>query len=101
MILYDMTGSPGLVVPCRAVALLEIEQEEKGKRFRNDRVLFVPAKGGHFTLREAEKRDLERFFCDAIADTGKLLHILGWHGAEAAATEVDRCRRRFEDRAAA
>jgi inorganic pyrophosphatase len=44
MILYDVTGSLGLVVPCRTVAVLEVEQEERGQRFRNDRVLFAPAK---------------------------------------------------------
>jgi inorganic pyrophosphatase len=100
MILTDVIGFPGLVVPCRAVAVLDVDQEERGKRFRNDRVLFVPAKGSDLVPDEKEKRDLERFFCDAVADTGKVLHILGWRGADAAAAEVERCCRRFEKRAA-
>jgi inorganic pyrophosphatase len=101
MILYDATGFPGLVVPCRAVAVLEVEQEERGWRFRNDRVLFVPAKAEDPALGEAEKRGLERFFCDAVAGTEKVLHILGWRGADAAAAEVARSCRRFRKAAAA
>jgi inorganic pyrophosphatase len=101
MILYDMVGFPGLVVPCRPVAVLDVDQEEQGKRFRNVRVFFVPAKGPEFALEEKEKHDLERFFCDAVADTGKMLHMLGWRGADAAEAEVERCCRRFRKRAAA
>jgi inorganic pyrophosphatase len=100
MILHDMIGFPGLVVPCRAVAVLDIEQEERGSRFRNDRVLFVPANAAHIALAEKEKCELERFFCDAIADTGKVLHVVGWRDAEAAEAEVDRCCRRFRKQAA-
>jgi inorganic pyrophosphatase len=100
MILSDMTGFPGLVVPCRAVAVLDVEQEEGGKRFRNDRVLFVPAKAADVVLEEQDKRDLERFFCAAVEGTEKVLHVLGWRGAEAAEVEVDRCCRRFGKQAA-
>jgi len=100
MILYDMTGFPGLVVPCRAVGLIEIDQEERGRRFRNDRVLFAPAKGAEVTLEENERRSIERFFCDAVADTEKFLHVLGWRGAEVAEAEVERCCNRFRKQAA-
>jgi type IV pilus biogenesis protein CpaD/CtpE len=87
-------------VPSRAVAVLDIDQEERGRRFRNDRVLFVPESAPDTILDDAEKRNLERFFCDAVADTSKVLHILGWRGAEAAAAEVERCCRRFRKEAA-
>jgi inorganic pyrophosphatase len=100
MVLYDATGFPGLVVACRAVAILEVVQEEQGRRFRNDRVLFVPAAAAESRLDEAEKRNLERFFCDAVAGTGKVLHLLGWRGADAAAAEVERSCRRFRKEAA-
>jgi inorganic pyrophosphatase len=101
MILYEMSGHPGLVVPCRAVAVLEVEQAERGERFRNDRVLFAPAKAPDPGLDESRKRSLERFFGAAVEGTEKRLHILGWRGPEAAAAELARCRRRFQDRAAA
>jgi inorganic pyrophosphatase len=101
MILHDMTGFPGLVVPCRAVAVLDVDQEEQGRRFRNDRVLFVPAKGLHITLGDKERRDLVRFFCDAVEGTPKVLHVLGWRGADAAEAEVERCCRRFREAEAA
>lgn len=100
MILYDVTGFPGLVVPCRAIAVLEIDQAEQGRRFRNDRVLFVPAKAPDPALDEDEKRKLEHFFCEAVAGTGKRLHILGWRDSDAAMAEIDRCCRRFRKQAA-
>lgn len=100
MILYDVTGFPGLVVPCRAIAVLEVEQEEQGRRFRNDRVLFIPAEAEDIPLDEDEKRKLARFFCDAVAGTGKALHFLGWRGADAADAEVDRCCQRLRKQAA-
>jgi inorganic pyrophosphatase len=100
MILYEVTGFPGLVVPCRAIAVLEVDQEEQGRRFRNDRVMFAPGKAPEPALGENEKRKLEQFFCEAVAGTGKVLHIRGWRGADTAAAEVDRCCRRFRSRAA-
>ena len=100
MILYDVTGFPGLVVPCRAVAVLEVEQEEQGERFRNDRVLFAPANAPEPALGATEKRDLERFFCAAVAGTEKVLHVLGWRDADAAAAEVERSCQRFRKKAA-
>jgi inorganic pyrophosphatase len=99
MILYDVTGYPGLVVPCRGVAVLEVEQEEEGRRFRNDRILFAP-KNSEAALDDDLRRSLERFFCDAVEGTGKVLHILGWRGADAAAAEIDRGSQRFRKRAA-
>jgi len=100
MIRYDVTGFPGLVVPCRPLAMLEVEQEEAGKTFRNDRVLLVPAKGGNEELDESEKQRLGRFFCDAVAGTEKVLHLRGWRGADAAAAEIDRAAQRFRKAAA-
>lgn len=100
MILYDVTGFPGLVVPCRAIATLEVEQEERGRRFRNDRILLAPMKGDAIPLDQDEKRKLERFFCDAVRGTGKVLHVIGWRGAEAAEAEVERSCQRFRKQAA-
>lgn len=100
MILYDVTGFAGLVVPCRPLAVLEVEQEEKGKRVRNDRVLFVPAKTDDRNLDESDKRQLEQFFCDAVAGTGKVLHLRGWQGAQAAAAAVEQCCHRYWQKAA-
>ena len=55
----------------------------------------VEPASGEIALDEKERKSLERFFCDAVADTNKLLHILGWRGAAAAAEEVERVCRRF------
>lgn len=100
MILYPVIGHPGLVVSCRPVAVLEVEQAEKGRRFRNDRILLAPATGSDIALDDAEKKKLERFFCAAVEGTEKELHLRGWRDAETAAAEVERCARRFRQQAA-
>ncbi len=33
---------PGCVVECRATGIIEVEQEYKGKKYRNDRIIAVP-----------------------------------------------------------
>jgi len=71
MVLLDAPTYPGVVIPCRPVALLEVEQDARGGgRQRNDRVIAEPA--------VARRRVLE---------------ILGWAGAAAADRLIDRARR--------
>ncbi|HEY1709702.1 MAG TPA: inorganic diphosphatase [Rhizomicrobium sp.] len=95
MILHDDTSFPGAVFSCRAVGVLEVQQREKGKTFRNDRVIFVPsietkpddAKAAAAKLAKNKKR-LERFFKAAVVGTGKELTYLGWRDAKAANSAV-------------
>jgi inorganic pyrophosphatase len=95
MLLHDLATFPGLVVPCRPVAVLEVQQSEKDRAFRNDRVFFVPAKhNGAPELNDRRKRALEAFFLGSIAGTGKTLDFLGWKGAEHAAEAVDSAAQR-------
>jgi inorganic pyrophosphatase len=95
MLLHDLTTFPGLVVPCRPVAVLEVRQSEKERSFRNDRVFFVPAKhNGAPALNDRRKRALEAFFLGSVAGTGKQLEFLGWQGADRAADAVESAAQR-------
>jgi inorganic pyrophosphatase len=99
MILHDVATFPGLVVPSRPVAVLEVRQTEHGKTIRNDRVLFTPAKPhGQTDLDAGRKRQLEAFFLGAVAGTGKKLEFLGWGDAGAAEEEIERAAQRFRDK---
>ena len=72
-----------------------MQQTEKGRTFRNDRVIFVPSiETRPDNLPAAVKRlaglrrKLERFFKAAVAGTGKELTYLGWKGERAASEAV-------------
>jgi inorganic pyrophosphatase len=93
---------PGLVVRARPIGLLRVEQRERRKVFRNDRLLFLPWEPTQRMpfrdvgeLRKGEKEEFERFFLHAVAGTGKQLNFLGWRGAGAAAAEIRRGRARY------
>jgi inorganic pyrophosphatase len=84
--------SIGVVVPSRAIAVVQVEQNRAhGKgRVRNDRILALPVEA----RREAGlawpsipgrvKRELEHIFLAATALEGKDVTILGWTGPDAA-----------------
>ena len=42
LIIHDAQTFPGVVLRCRPVGILEVEQQAKGKKERNDRVFAVP-----------------------------------------------------------
>jgi inorganic pyrophosphatase len=92
---------PGLVVRARPIGLLQVEQRENGKVFRNDRLFFLPWEPTQrmpfrdvSELRKGEKEEFERFFLQAVAGTGKKLEFLGWRGAKTAEKEIKRGRAR-------
>jgi len=94
MIIWDRATYPGVVIPCRLIGLLAVEQNSKrrpGTRERNDRVIAVPSKAPKYNtlkeVRDVESRvrdELEAFFAASVAFEGKDLKILQWAGAAAA-----------------
>jgi inorganic pyrophosphatase len=95
MVLWDVASSPGVIVECRAIAVLQVEQnrsrDDRSQRIRNDRVMAIPVEA----RREREIRDLdalvdrvrqelEQFALAATALEGKDLEILGWSDAATA-----------------
>ncbi len=105
MVLHDDASFPGAVIACRAVGILEVQQLEKGRTFRNDRVIFVPSiettpdDPTAAAARLAKKKKmLERFFKSAVAGTGKELTFLGWRDANAANDAVHKAVASFRTR---
>ncbi len=93
MIYWETPTVPGLVVPCRALGVLTLDQKTSAHgraRVRNDRVLFLPLAEERTTVRdvrELSKRrrdELATFFRQVTAFTTKEVRILGWKGAPAA-----------------
>jgi inorganic pyrophosphatase len=59
MVIHDAATFPGLVLTCRVIGILQIEQKSKGKVERNDRLFAVPrrshAERGLRDVRELSK----------------------------------------------
>lgn len=93
MVYWDVSTWPGVVLPCRALGVLEVDQrKKKGRgRERNDRLLMVPVSAvradhlrSHQELSRREREELEHFFLTAVAFEKKDARILGWKGPAAA-----------------
>jgi inorganic pyrophosphatase len=95
MLLWDVASFPGVVVPCRAVGVLHVEQnrarDNPSERIRNDRILSIPSEARRehsimdvSALPVRVRRELEQFAVAATALEGKDVRIVGWGDAEAA-----------------
>jgi inorganic pyrophosphatase len=93
-VFWDVATFPGVVIECRALALVRVEQnvpDETGKRRRNDRILALPLQARRqrdLTFADAlparVRDELELYFLTAAALEGKDPKILGWDGPGAA-----------------
>jgi len=84
---WDVTTYPGVVIPCRALAVVRVEQNraDGAGRIRNDRILAVPLVARREAALAARARqEIEQFFIAVTALEGKDPRILGWDDAEAA-----------------
>jgi inorganic pyrophosphatase len=95
MVYWDDTTWPGVVLPCRAIGVLQVDQKKRtgkpGDRERNDRILAVPVsstRAEHLQtfqqLSKRERDELEHFFLAAVHFADKDARILGWEGPEGA-----------------
>lgn len=92
LLLWDVASFPGVVVPSRAIAVVEVEQNRaKAKgRIRNDRIVAVPVEARRereltlTSIPDRVRQELEHFFVAATALEGKDVRVLGWKGPDAA-----------------
>jgi inorganic pyrophosphatase len=90
MLIHDAATFPGLVITCRVIGILQIEQKSDGKTERNDRLFAVPRRSHSEQdlrdVRELSKpvqQELEKFFIATDELEDKKLNILGWKGPKA------------------
>ncbi len=84
---WDVSTYPGVVIPCRALAVVRVEQNSADRlgRIRNDRVLAVPvAARREVALAARVRQEIEQFFIAVTALEGKEPRILGWDDGDAA-----------------
>ena len=93
IVVWDTPTFPGIVLPCRALGVVRIDQRGAGRsrRQRNDRVVALPLKAPRFNhlrsvrdLTSRVRRELEQFFLAVTALESKDVRILGWQSPTAA-----------------
>ncbi|ATB30844.1 inorganic diphosphatase [Melittangium boletus] len=106
MVYWDQTTYPGVVLPCRALGVLKVDQKKKAGgrgRERNDRLLVVPTLAPRadnlndiHELSSRERQELEHFFSVAVTFANKDLRLLGWEGADSAERLLEQAAARYE-----
>lgn len=105
MVLIDAVTYPGVVISCRPLGALQVE--ERGLRGRpNHRLVAVPVKAArkdevrNFSdLGRRMQQELERFFVMSSSFTSKDPVVRGWVGPDAAGEMVQRAIARYKERA--
>jgi inorganic pyrophosphatase len=101
LVVWDRSSYPGIVLACRPVAVVGVEQNSKqhrGERERNDRLIVVPAAAPKWAwlqdvddVPRRQKEEMESFFAAAVALEDKALTFLGWRNAAEACALVRSC----------
>jgi inorganic pyrophosphatase len=95
MLLWNVASYPGVVIPCRAIGVMQVEQNRTNhhpsERIRNDRILCIPLEARReqgltdgSALPARVRQELEQFAVASTALEGKDIRILGWGGAAVA-----------------
>ena len=93
LIFSDAATAPGVLVRCRALGMLAIDQKKRtgDGRERNDRILAVPGSARRFdamrdvfALSDRVRDEIAAFFIQATAFEDKDVQVLGWKGPEQA-----------------
>lgn len=98
LVYWDVASFPGVVLPCRALGALGIEQDAKGGgRERNDRLLAIPlAHPRGDELRNIDdlsariRDEIAHFFTSSVYFEPKSPKVLGWEGPASAEAMVTR-----------
>jgi inorganic pyrophosphatase len=96
-VMWDVASFPGIVVECRPLGLLRVEQNamnfDRSRRVRNDRILALPTtarrESGWSNVDDIPERirdECVQFTIAAAALEGKDVTVLGWSEASDAVT---------------
>lgn len=103
LVLHEAATAPGLILKCKIIGVLEVEQRAKGKKpIRNDRLIAVPRES-HREKADKDARDLskqvrqeiEKFFVATDELDDKTLKFLGWKGPKTGERLIERAAKTF------
>jgi inorganic pyrophosphatase len=104
LVLHDAATTPGLVLKCKIIGVLEVVQTEGGKHaIRNDRFIAVP-RHSHREQADHDARDLpkqvrseiEKFFVATDELESKELKFLGWKGPKTGERLIEKAAKHFK-----
>ena len=102
LILMEKPSFVGCLVPVRLLGVLEAEQTQEGKTFRNDRLIGAAEISREYRgisdLQHVPKRllqDVERFFVTYNEDRGRVFKVVSRAGPVRALRLLEEGRRRF------
>jgi inorganic pyrophosphatase len=95
MVIHEAATYPGLVLTCKIIGVLQVDQQKKRKSERNDRVFAVP-RHSHADrdlsdvrrLSSAKREELEKFFIATDELEDKRLKFLGWKSPKVAVKTI-------------
>ena len=101
LVCWDVPTFPGVVIACRALGVLRLEQEAKGGgRERNDRLVAIPLhhpRGAELRTTEdlppRVREEIAHFFTSSAYFEPKDPRVLGWAGPDAAEALIRGARR--------
>ena len=87
--LHHHASFPGVVLPSRCIAVVDVDQKGPSGRVINPRIILAPDWRGSGTadaktLSKRAKKEIEQFFLNATLFTDKDARIGGWRNREAA-----------------
>ena len=103
MVVHDAATFPGIVLTCRVIGILQIEQKSKGKKDPNATIVCsCPGIRSEQALKDVRdlskpiQQELEKFFkaTDELED--KKLNIIGWKGPKAAVQMINDAAKSFK-----
>jgi inorganic pyrophosphatase len=104
LVLHDAATTPGLVLKCKIIGVLEVLQTEGGKHaIRNDRLIAVPRHShreqGENDARALPKQirsEIEKFFVATDELENKELKFLGWKGPKTGGRLIEEAAKQFK-----
>lgn len=99
LVYWNCTSVTGLVLPCRPIGVVKLEQDgARGRRERNDRLILVPLKSArldaidhHRQISRRRREEIAHFFVSAVYFENKNPRVLGWSGPETARRLFESC----------
>jgi inorganic pyrophosphatase len=102
LVLMDFPVIAGCILNARTIGVIEAEQEERGERFRNDRLIAIAVHSRTHENAHSLKKlrphlvdEITSFFVDYNELHGKKFRPLGVHGPHRARDLVEDARARF------
>lgn len=98
LVFWDVASFPGVVIPCRAVGVVRVEQNrtphQRRERIRNDRIVAMPVDARRtrdLTLDQISQRvrdEIGHFVVAATALEGKDAIVVGWGDSREALQDI-------------